>query len=89
MMDRVILPRLRAFRPDLLFISAGFDAHRDDPLASLALTDADFGAITARLVAFARESCQGRIVSALEGGYDLAGLATSARAHVQALMEDT
>jgi acetoin utilization deacetylase AcuC-like enzyme len=85
-MDRVILPRLRAFKPDILFISAGFDAHRDDPLASLALTAADFGAITERLVTFANETCGGRIVSALEGGYDLTGLATSALAHVRALM---
>ncbi|MBI1203516.1 MAG: histone deacetylase family protein [Rhodopseudomonas sp.] len=84
--ETVILPRLRDFRPDLLIISAGFDAHTRDPLANLNLVEADYTWVTQRLMQIADESAQGRIVSILEGGYDLQGLARSAAAHVTALM---
>jgi acetoin utilization deacetylase AcuC-like enzyme len=82
-----ILPRVEAFRPGLILISAGFDAHRDDPLANLALTEADFGWITRELCAVANRHCLGRVVSSLEGGYDLDALGASAAAHVAAMME--
>jgi acetoin utilization deacetylase AcuC-like enzyme len=78
-------PRLRAFRPDLIVISAGFDAHADDPLANLAWTTQDFRWISAELVALADELCGGRIVSTLEGGYDLSALAAAAAVHVEEL----
>jgi acetoin utilization deacetylase AcuC-like enzyme len=81
-----IVEALRRFEPEFLFISAGFDAHRDDPLAQLKLEDADFAWATEQVCAVADEFCQGRVVSVLEGGYDLPSLARSARAHVQALM---
>ena len=84
--EQVILPRLRDFRPDLIVVSAGFDAHRRDPLANLNLVEADFGWVTRQIMAVADTSAQGRIVSVLEGGYDLEGLAQSAAAHVTALM---
>ena len=80
-----LLPRLDAFAPQLLFVSAGFDAHRDDPLAQGLLDAGDFAWITAELVEIANRHARGRIVSTLEGGYDLDALATSAVAHVDAL----
>jgi len=83
----IVLPRMEAFRPDLLLISAGFDAHWRDPLANLNLTERDFGWATRRLVEVATRVCGGRIVSVLEGGYDLIGLSASVTAHVSALME--
>lgn len=79
-------PRLRAFRPELIIISAGFDAHQDDPLANLNWSTADFAWLTAQLCALAAELCGGRIVSTLEGGYDLNALAAAARAHVEELI---
>ncbi|MBV8184914.1 MAG: histone deacetylase family protein [Hyphomicrobiales bacterium] len=85
--ESVILPRVDAFEPDLILISAGFDAHRRDPLASLDLGEAEFGWVTRRLMEIAEQRCAGRIVSVLEGGYDLMGLSASAAAHVEALME--
>jgi acetoin utilization deacetylase AcuC-like enzyme len=87
--DRVrfeMLPALRAWAPQLLVISAGFDAHRDDPLAGLRLDDDDFHWITRELMAVAAESAQGRIVSILEGGYSVSGLAGGTAAHVRGLM---
>jgi acetoin utilization deacetylase AcuC-like enzyme len=84
--EQSILPRLRDFRPDLIVISAGFDAHIRDPLANLKLVEADFGWVTREIMAVADQSAQGRVVSVLEGGYDLEGLAQSAAAHVTALM---
>jgi acetoin utilization deacetylase AcuC-like enzyme len=81
-----ILPRLREFKPELLIISAGFDAHTRDPLANLNLVEADYTWVTKKLMDIADDSAQGRIVSMLEGGYDLQGLARSAAAHVTALM---
>jgi acetoin utilization deacetylase AcuC-like enzyme len=80
-----LLPRLRAFRPQLLLVSAGFDAHRDDPLADLRLGSEDYAWLTGKLVDIAREHAGGRLVSTLEGGYDLAALARCAAAHVAAL----
>ncbi len=80
-----LLPALRGARPELILISAGFDAHRDDPLASLELVEEDYGWITAQLARVAGELCAGRMVSTLEGGYDLHALGRSARAHVEAL----
>lgn len=82
----LILPRLEAFKPELIMISAGFDAHARDPLAYLRLKNEDFGWLTAELVDLANRLCAGRVVSALEGGYDLEGLAGSVAAHVRALM---
>jgi acetoin utilization deacetylase AcuC-like enzyme len=85
-MESVVLPRLRNFQPDLVLISAGFDAHMRDPLANLNLTDADFGWITAKLMEIADATASGRVVSVLEGGYDLEGLQQSVAAHVATLM---
>ena len=80
-------PRLRAFKPELIIISAGFDAHQDDPLANLNWSTDDFAWITAQLCRIADELCNGRIVSTLEGGYDLNALAKATRAHVEELMK--
>ena len=85
-MTSVILPRLDGFKPDLVLISAGFDAHTRDPLANLNLVEADFAWATARLMEVAGKYCQDRVVSVLEGGYDLQGLAQSVAAHVVTLM---
>ena len=82
----VILPRVKAFRPDLILISAGFDAHADDPLGGLRLQAEDFGEVTKRLLDLADRLCERRIVSLLEGGYDLDALGASVAAHVAALM---
>ena len=81
-----ILPALEAFRPELVLISAGFDAHRRDPLAQLMLDEADYTWITERLIELAYRHARGKLVSTLEGGYDLAALGTSAAAHVRVLM---
>ncbi len=81
-----ILPALAAFEPGLVIISAGFDAHARDPLAQLRLREADFGWLTEQLCAVAERFCGGRVVSLLEGGYDLEALALSAAAHVRALL---
>jgi len=86
-LETVILPRVEAFGPDLIVISAGFDAHWRDPLANLQLTEADFAWATKKLMDIAERRCGGRIVSLLEGGYDLEGLARSAAAHVKTLMQ--
>ncbi|MEO8301720.1 MAG: histone deacetylase family protein [Rhizomicrobium sp.] len=81
-----ILPALDAFAPELLLVSAGFDAHRADPLAGLELEEADFAWVTTRLMEAAQRHCDGKLVSVLEGGYDLKALAGSAAAHLSALM---
>ena len=83
---RTILPALDEFAPSLLIISAGFDAHRDDPLAQLRVETADYGWLTDQLVALAERHCGGRVVSLLEGGYDLHALAASVSVHVRSLM---
>ncbi|WP_425409757.1 histone deacetylase family protein [Hyphococcus sp.] len=82
-----LLPMLSDFSPDFIVISAGFDAHGADPLGGLRLTEADFAWVTAEIRAVARDKAGGRIVSVLEGGYDLPALGRSAAAHVKALME--
>jgi acetoin utilization deacetylase AcuC-like enzyme len=83
--ERVILPALDRFRPELVMISAGFDAHADDPLASLQLHEDDYAWVTSALLEVAETHAKGRLVSTLEGGYDLRALAASAAAHVRAL----
>jgi acetoin utilization deacetylase AcuC-like enzyme len=82
-----ILPALHDFGPDILIVSAGFDAHQADPLANLRLVEADFLWATEKLAATAKRHCNGRIVSMLEGGYDLNALARSVAVHVKALMD--
>ncbi|HEV3240443.1 MAG TPA: histone deacetylase family protein [Casimicrobiaceae bacterium] len=86
-MTETCLPALEAHRPEILFISAGFDAHHEDPLANLRLTEADYAWITEELVALAARHAKGRIVSSLEGGYALSALGRSAVAHIKALAE--
>jgi len=81
------LPRLVEFAPELIYISAGFDAHHEDDMASLGLVESDYAWVTEQLVAVARQSAGGRIVSMLEGGYALSALARSVSAHVKALAE--
>ena len=83
---REILPALDAFQPELVLISAGFDAHRDDPLAQLALDESDYTWVTEQLLRVARDHAGGRVVSTLEGGYDLPALGASAAAHVRVLL---
>jgi acetoin utilization deacetylase AcuC-like enzyme len=85
-MEKDMLPALRAFAPELLIISAGFDAHHLDPLGGLQFTDEDYHWITRELLKVADETAQGRVVSVLEGGYSLDGLASGTAAHVRALM---
>ncbi len=82
-----IFPMLRGFDPDFLFVSAGFDAHIRDPLCQLNVTTEDFAWISEELMIIAAECCDGRLVSTLEGGYDLQALAESATVHVEALMD--
>src|SRR5262249_43481217 len=83
--EPVILPRVAAFSPDFIVISAGFDAHMRDPLANLNLLEPDYAWVTGKLMEIADATARGRIVSVLEGGYDLQGLAGSVAAHVGAL----
>jgi acetoin utilization deacetylase AcuC-like enzyme len=84
--ENLILPQLTKFAPELIVISAGFDAHRRDPLANINLDAEDFGWVTRKLLDVAHASAGGRVVSVLEGGYDLQGLKESVAAHVTALM---
>jgi acetoin utilization deacetylase AcuC-like enzyme len=86
-MEDMVLPALEDFAPEMLFVSAGFDAHEADPLAQMRLVEDDFAWVTQRLCDIAEAHCGGRLVSALEGGYDLNALAASAAAHVGVLME--
>ncbi len=81
-----VLPELDAFAPQLILVSAGFDAHRADPLAQMALEDADFAWVGQRLRGLALRHCKGKLVSTLEGGYDLDALASAARAYLEALL---
>jgi acetoin utilization deacetylase AcuC-like enzyme len=83
-----VLPALKQFKPDLMLLSAGFDAHRDDPLAQIELTETSFAAMTTMVYAFAEEQCEGRIVSILEGGYHLRALPLSVEAHLRVLLQD-
>lgn len=84
--EREVFPALNDFKPDLLMISAGFDAHKDDPLAGLNLVEDDYAWITTELVKIADRHAKGRIVSVLEGGYDLNALKSSAAMHLKSLM---
>jgi acetoin utilization deacetylase AcuC-like enzyme len=81
------LPRLEAFAPEMIFISAGFDAHREDDLGQMGLVEADYAWITQQIKAVAAKSAQGRIVSSLEGGYNLGALARSVEAHIRVLAD--
>jgi acetoin utilization deacetylase AcuC-like enzyme len=82
-----ILPSLMSFQPDMIFISAGFDAHEADPLANLRLVEADFAWATQQLAEIAHKQAGGRLVSMLEGGYDLTALARSTAVHIKGLMD--
>lgn len=84
--ERDWLPALDAFRPAMIFVSAGFDAHRADPLGGLYLEDRDYAWVTRQIVASADRHCDGRVVSALEGGYDLQALGSAVAAHVRVLL---
>ncbi len=84
--EKTILPALSAFDPEILIISAGFDAHARDPLAQLRVQTEDYAWVTERLLEIAADRCQGRVVSLLEGGYDLTALRESVQAHVAALL---
>ena len=86
-MEQVVLPRVDAFAPQLIIISAGFDAHSNDPLAGMNLVEADFTWVTEKLCDLADRHCEGRVVSSLEGGYDLPALGASAAAHVNVLKD--
>jgi acetoin utilization deacetylase AcuC-like enzyme len=80
-----VIPKLEQFKPEILLISAGFDGHRDDPLAQMQLSEAGFEAMTKMLVDFAEANCEGKIVSALEGGYNLRALGRSVVRHLVAM----
>jgi hypothetical protein len=82
-----IIPKLQEFRPDLIVISAGFDAHRLDPLANLNLSEADFGWAILKIMETADLTSAGKVISVLEGGYALKSLARSVAAHITALMQ--
>jgi acetoin utilization deacetylase AcuC-like enzyme len=86
--EHIWLPRLDDFKPEMIFISAGFDAHREDDMGGLGLVEADYAWITATIMAVARRHARGRIVSCLEGGYNLSALGRSVAAHVRALIEE-
>ena len=84
-MEQHWLPALNDFAPEMVFVSAGFDAHRDDQLAMLKFVEADYAWVTEKLMAVAQQFAQGRIVSLLEGGYDLSALGRSAAVHIKVL----
>ncbi|WP_299380099.1 histone deacetylase family protein [uncultured Kiloniella sp.] len=88
-MEDKIFPGVQDFGPDFIIVSAGFDAHREDPLASLNLEDEDFGWVSRRIVELSQELCNGRLVSILEGGYNTHALSRSVALHVRALMNAT
>ncbi|MGZ8393646.1 MAG: histone deacetylase family protein, partial [Nitrospira sp.] len=85
--QKVLVPAADAFKPDFVMISAGFDAHRDDPLASMGLTEEGYADLTAIVAGVAKQHCQGRLLSSLEGGYHLTALAASVERHIRALVE--
>jgi len=85
--ENTVFPRVDAFKPELIIVSAGFDAHKADPLAGMMLETADFAWVTEKICDLADTHCHGRVVSALEGGYDLAALGESVAAHVAVLKE--
>ncbi len=85
--QKVLIPAADAFKPEMVIVSAGFDAHRDDPLASMGLTEQGYADLTAVVADIAKRHCGGRLLSSLEGGYNLTALAASVERHVQALVE--
>ncbi|HEY1090485.1 MAG TPA: histone deacetylase family protein, partial [Burkholderiaceae bacterium] len=87
MIECAWIPRLDAHRPEMIFISAGFDAHREDDMGQLGLVEQDFAWITSRVKDVARRHAKGRIVSCLEGGYHLGALARSVEAHIRVLAD--
>ena len=87
LIDIMWMPRLEAFKPEMIFISAGFDAHRDDDMGQMGLVEQDYAWITERIKDVAKRHAKGRIVSSLEGGYDLNSLARSVEAHVRVLAD--
>ena len=80
------LPALEAFKPEMIYISAGFDAHREDDMGNLALVEADYEWVTKQIMAVANRHCKGRVISCLEGGYVLSPLARSVAAHIKVLI---
>ena len=82
-----VLSKLAEFKPDFILFSAGFDAHKDDPLAQFQLTSKDFYTLTKRTLEISKNLCHGKVVSILEGGYDLNALMESTEMHVKALLE--
>jgi acetoin utilization deacetylase AcuC-like enzyme len=87
--DEKLLPRLDAFRPELILVSAGFDGRHDDPLGKFLFTDDLYSRLTRLAAGLARQYCGGKLVSLLEGGYNLEGLASAVESHVRALVEDS
>jgi acetoin utilization deacetylase AcuC-like enzyme len=87
LVEMMWIPRLEAHQPELIFISAGFDAHREDDMGQLGLVEQDYAWITSRLMDVARRHAQGRIVSCLEGGYVMSPLARSVEAHIRVLAD--
>ena len=87
LIESIWIPRLEAFRPEMIFISAGFDAHREDDMGQMGLVEQDFAWITDRIKDVARRHAKGRIVSCLEGGYSLSALARSVEAHIRVLAD--
>ena len=85
--DDVFLPAMHAFQPQFVIVSAGFDAHRADPLSGTLVTESGFAEMTKRVLAVANEHAGGRLISVLEGGYDLGGLSRSVAAHLGVLMD--
>lgn len=85
--SNIWMPRLREFAPEMIFVSAGFDAHYEDDMASLGLVESDYAWVTEQIMLIARESARGRIVSVLEGGYSLSALARSVAAHIKVLAD--
>jgi acetoin utilization deacetylase AcuC-like enzyme len=85
--DMMWLPRLHEFKPEMIFVSAGFDAHREDDLGNMGLVEDDYTWLTAQVREIANRYARGRIVSCLEGGYNLSALGRSVVAHIRALAE--
>jgi acetoin utilization deacetylase AcuC-like enzyme len=85
LIDMMWMPRLDAHRPEMIFISAGFDAHREDDMAQMGLVENDYAWMTQRIMEVAKRHAKGRIVSCLEGGYSLSALARSVEAHLRVL----
>jgi acetoin utilization deacetylase AcuC-like enzyme len=85
--QKVLVPAVDAFKPEFVIVSAGFDAHRDDPLANMGLTEAGYADLTAIVAGIAVRHCGGRLLSSLEGGYNLSALSMSVERHIRSLVE--